>query len=120
MEPARCLMVAGLALLSATSISRAGPASQHDYDPNAPVTEEEPCTREGGLCMPSTYCPNGLSPKKGLCPLRQKYEVECCIDESVLKNRCRLNGGECMDYCAPFLQRGPRGCGDNQVCCVLI
>ncbi|XP_066996593.1 U-scoloptoxin(19)-Sm1a [Anabrus simplex] len=91
----------------------------------APVnTHEEPCLKEGGLCLLKELCPRGqLSEKQGLCPEQQARGVECCHGLSELERRCSARGG----ICRPKLKCGRQlweekgeDCAAGETCCILV
>ncbi|XP_049887924.1 U-scoloptoxin(19)-Sm1a [Pectinophora gossypiella] len=86
---------------------------------------ELPCTTQGGICVRAFDCPEGkLDRVKGLCPLQQRNNVECCHGVALSETRCRKNGGECM----PATSRCPDSlvfqratdCEKDHKCCILI
>ncbi|XP_068226301.1 U-scoloptoxin(19)-Tl1a-like [Palaemon carinicauda] len=85
--------------------------------------QEDPCSRQGGICGLEAYCPpEDRYPDKGLCPTQQDQGVECCGSVPLNVRSCRRRGGECL--ASEACGRAPREsfgvCPEGQVCCVLL
>jgi len=100
-----------------------------DYDDNyagyyagVPVyTPGRQCALVGGLCVQEEDCaPGEATSKKGLCPDKD-MGVECCYQVIPRPSTCQRQGGACMDWCNPSLQRDiATDCAPDQKCCVLV
>ncbi|KAL4706107.1 hypothetical protein ACJJTC_017887 [Scirpophaga incertulas] len=83
------------------------------------LKQEAPCSAQGGICTFAADCDNVLG--EGLCPAQRSQGVECCSGVSNKEQRCRNNGGECMDNCNPRLRvNRADDCPVGTNCCVLV
>ncbi|KAK4287363.1 hypothetical protein Pmani_039558 [Petrolisthes manimaculis] len=58
---------------------------------------EDPCSREGGICVYQSTCPPAfLHTSSALCPKQQQHGVECCTKVPDTNGDCSSSGGECV------------------------
>ncbi|XP_076650106.1 uncharacterized protein LOC143357469 [Halictus rubicundus] len=74
------------------------------------------------ICSPEDCIESGKceEPVRGgdACP--QSGDTCCSIVKEEYRTHCHQHGGECMESCAPALQRSVVDCSPGQVCCILV
>nr|P0DQE9.1 RecName: Full=U-scoloptoxin(19)-Sm1a; Short=U-SLPTX(19)-Sm1a; Flags: Precursor [Scolopendra morsitans] len=85
---------------------------------NNPVPED-PCSKEGGVCVAVDRCPDEYK-KPGLCPKQKARGIDCCAIAP--RDTCASRGGECTTLdCGRMEQKDVNhDCPPGTKCCVWV